>query len=137
MTDRSDIEGWPEVLREIALDDRLGREVALRLSRSFGGTEVWLARNPRPKAELLKCVSRRHCEALVDLFGSGRLMIPMGPLTSTAERRQAIRRLLKAGRSHSFIARATKVHLMTVKRERQRMIADGDAPPARQMSLFG
>ena len=130
MTDRADIDGWPSVLRTIAEDERLGRDTALRLSRAFGGTYIFVARNPSARSPVLREIGRTKCAALYDLFGSDRIMIPMGPLTSDRARRDAIARLLKAGRSHSFIARQVKVHLETVKRHARRTRDD------RQIDLF-
>lgn len=130
MTDRTGIDAWPEVLRTIAQDDRLGPDVALRLSKAFGGTYIFVARNPSARSPVLREIGRAKCAALYELFGSDRVMIPMGPLTSDRARRDAIARLLKAGRSHSFIARQVKVHLETVKRHARRTRDD------RQTDMF-
>lgn len=135
--DNGNIEGWPEALRAIAEDPRLGRETALRLSRAFGGTEIYVSRSPRSGSEVLREIGPRKCEALYDLFGGGRLLIPMGALTDWPARRQAIRRLLRAGRSHSFIARSVRCHVMTVKREHRRMVAAGERPGGQQLDIFG
>jgi len=128
---------WPELLQRVA--EARGAGVALRLAASYGGRELYV---PRPEAidELhplalaLGLAAARH---VADVLGHGKIMVPLGPASSIARRKDLIRELLAKGKSNAQVAEALGIHRRTVelRRQRDREAGIGRADPS-QIDLF-
>lgn len=102
----------PGVLGEFAAV--AGRAAALRLAADFGGTEVYVPREVDAGHPLAKSLGLAAARKLVECFGHGRLLVPLGPFATGARRRQAIVRMLAERRPAREIARRLGCHIRTV-----------------------
>ena len=131
MTDPATLDLLPGVLREIA--EEAGLPAALRMADAFGGTEVWIPARLVDGHRLAELLGRAPAEAVVRRFGSGHLLIPMGPLADGRAKRVRILCMIDEGRSSSAIARALRCHVRTVYRVK----AHAETGDARQLDLLG
>lgn len=120
MTESVDLDGLPQVLREIA--EVAGTPAMLQLAHQVGGTEITLPAPDRlgPDSVLSRLVGLEAAGAICRHFGRGKLAIPLGPTAGQARTRAAIARRLEAGESAVRVARGLHVHERTVRRVRAR-----------------
>ena len=112
----------PGILGEIA--EHIGEDVALRLAAERGGRAVFIPKYPGPCCALGKIVGVQAARQIVDLLGSGSVMVPCGHLRGAAGRRTKIIALWQSGMSQSNIAAEVDVSLSTVERTIARMRDD-------------
>ncbi len=112
-----------------------GLDTALRFADRHGGTLIYLPVKPAPGHEIARDFSVKLLAWLIEHQGGGqRVLVPMGPKESQAQREAAVRSLTAQGMRKSQIARKLGIHVRTVSAIRARQKAqDGGA----QMSLFG
>lgn len=130
MTDDATLELLPGVLREVA--EEAGLPAALRLAHAFGGTEIWIPEKLTAGHRLIEALGREAAEKVVQMFGSGHLLVPLGPLADGRAKRREIMRMIEDGRTAADIARRLRCHVRTVYRARAR----GGRGDARQLDLL-
>lgn len=123
------IDELPGVLREIA--EATSVAVALKVAHAFGGTEIYIPAKAGPKTPLVKAIGMADATEIIERFGYGELLIPLGPTSDFSRKRRAIIALLDEGRSAPEIARRLKCHRRTVIRVRNHR------PDPRQLDLLG
>ncbi|MGE0256947.1 MAG: helix-turn-helix domain-containing protein [Alphaproteobacteria bacterium] len=130
MTEQPDTVPLPGVLADI--EAAIGRPWALQLARKLGGAEIYLASPERigRTSPVARAVGLDRARKLAESLGRGKLLIPLGPTSSSKQIRAAVRREIDAGLSNNAIAVKLHVHERTVRRERDRAL-DG-----RQSDLF-
>lgn len=99
----------PGLLGQIA--DVVGETKALAIARALGGRYTSIAQNPGPDSPLARIVGVEDARRIAVEVGHGRVVIPMGPATRSAQ----VRAMLANGVSHSDISRALGVHQRTVE----------------------
>lgn len=109
-----DLSDLPDVLARFA--EAAGVGPALKLAAAFGGTELYIPEKMVPGHRIAEAVGREPAEILVEIFGTGVLLIPLGPTSMKNRTHDEIRRLRSEGRAYPDIARATGVHIRTVQR---------------------
>lgn len=109
----------PDVLATVA--QACGTAAALKLAHALGGTTVKVPSKATPSCALTRAVGLDVATAIVEIFGAGDLLIPLGPVGWQRRARAAIVRATEEGRSIRAAARAAGVHERTVKRVRKRM----------------
>ena len=130
---RSDWPWLPHLLFEMA--ERFGLDVALRFAELHGGTLVYLPVRAAPGHEIAREFGAEVLAWLIEHQGGGqRVLVPMGPSQSQAQREAAVRSLTAQGLTKSQIARRLGMHVRTVSAIRARIRAAEDGV---QMSLFG
>lgn len=122
----------PPVLAQIAAV--VGEEAALKIAKLRGGTQVYIPPIVAADHWLAEAIGHREANILADELTCGikgfRLEIPMGPMSSEAQARAQIDRMIAEGRSERDIALTTRYSIRTVRRHKAK-IRDN-----RQMSLF-
>lgn len=122
------LEALPAVLAEIA--EATSVETALLLATKFGGTQVRFSARPRPDNPVARHIGDRDYAKLQERFGSGYVLIPLGPARRDARQGRAIHQMIEKGFSNAEIARSLGCHERTVRRHRS-----GETD-ARQLDLF-
>lgn len=122
----------PPVLAQIA--DVVGEDAALTIATLRGGTQVYIPPVVSADHWLAQAIGHQAANELADCLTCGikgfRLEIPMGPMSSEAQARAQIDKMIAEGRSERDIAMATRYSIRTVRRHRAKIRDD------RQMSLF-
>jgi len=131
-----DLSEWPDVLRRVA--EACGLAAALTLARSHGGRELYVPLpegidEGHPLAQTLGLATARKAASVLS---HGKLIIPMGPFTSQARRKVALRKMKAEGRTIREQAAALGLHQRTVERHHQNDREAGTAAPGPQPSLF-
>jgi hypothetical protein len=107
----------PEILAQVA--EAAGLEAALRLRRELGGTQVHVARTPKPDTLLVRKGGPEAARALADLVGGETVKIPKGRHTQAA----LIEHLLSTGTAVQEIARLVGCDAETVRRRKNGRVA--------------
>lgn len=102
----------PGVLGEYA--EVAGRAAAYRFAADFGGTEVYVPLEIGAAHPLARSLGLAAARKLVECFGHGRLLVPLGPFATGARRRQAIVKMLDERKPVREIARRLGCHIRTV-----------------------
>lgn len=123
------LELWPGILADIA--ECAGDDAAAALASTVGGTEIWIPAAAAPDTQLAQLVGVAAAARIVDRFGAGRLLVPLGPTSNRAHQARHIHRLLREGWSHQRIARHLHCHVRTVERA-----AAGPVRDPRQLDLL-
>ncbi|MFN3513439.1 MAG: hypothetical protein ACK41C_10360 [Phenylobacterium sp.] len=98
--------GLSGILAEIA--DAAGLDVALKLARDFGGTDISLS---DAKGSVLSgAVGQAAAAKIVQRLGRGKVTVPMANLRGQKGRRAAAAALLAKGASARQVALATDMH---------------------------
>ena len=110
--------------------DVIGFAATLMLAHEFGGTEVFIPKNPKTGTRLADCIGVIAVEALKKHYGSGWFEVPAGPkstynqmIRSTAK---AIHDGLDANKSNTAIAREVGCNVRTVRRHKNGTGSDDD-----------
>lgn len=111
-----DSQELPVVLGEIA--EAAGYGVALAFASEFGGREIYVPETLSPGHTLEKALGRKGAEAIVRLYGKGRLLVPLGPTANGRRHKERLNRLICEGGSVSGVAAATGAHIRTVYRHK-------------------
>lgn len=114
----------PGLLGQIA--DAVGDDVAMKLARQVGGTEITVAKNPKPGSRITKLVGLEAARTIAREVGHGRMLIPMANLRGQGHRRAVMARLIAEGGSNTQAAIIGDSHERTARRIRKAM---RDAPP--------
>lgn len=125
------IDELPGVLREIA--DAINLATALQIAQAFGGTKIYVPESPIARNRLVAEIGPEAARKVTEIFGSGDLLIPLGPTTDYARKRRQIIKLTEQGYSSFAIARRLSCHHRTVIRIRS-AATDADK---RQLDFFG
>lgn len=137
MTGAIDTSMWPEVLQHAA--EACGTGPALQLAAAYGGREIYV---PRPEGideghHLALTLGLATARSLAAALGAGRLIVPMGPTSTTAKRREAMRRMRREGVPIRRQAEVLGLHQRTVEIRHQRDREAGQADdPNGQTDLF-
>lgn len=123
MTDSAKLDGW---LAEVA--EAIGTDVALKLARECGGTEVYLSPRPRAGSPVVKAVGFATAQRMGEIFGHGRQLVPLGPFNTLKRRRELIARARDEGASVPQAARQAGAHMRTVYRIDKKRKGDKDDP---------
>lgn len=123
MSESANLEGW---LAEVA--EAIGTDVALKLARDCGGTEVYLSARPRAGSAVVKAVGFATAQRLGEIFGHGRQLVPLGPFNSLKLRAERIARARDQGVSVPQAARQAGAHMRTVYRVDRKRKGDKDDP---------
>jgi DNA-binding CsgD family transcriptional regulator len=123
----------PHLLFDMAR--RFGLDTALRFAQRHGGTLIYLPVRPAAGHEIAQAFGQPLLAWLIEHQGGGqRVLVPMGPSQSQAQREAAVRSLTAQGLRKGQIARKLGIHVRTVSAIRARQRGqDGTA----QMNLFG
>jgi len=109
----------PGILADIA--EAAGNAVALRLARAVGGTEITVAKNPKPGSRITKLVGLEAARRIANTVGYGRMLIPMANLRGQGHRREVMAKVMGAGGSNTQAALAGDSHERTARRLRKRI----------------
>lgn len=123
---------WPRTYARIV--DAVGAKAAIKLIERYGGQPVYLPMNIPERHAIAELIGYMNTAALIDEFGYGTLVVPMGVQEGHREKRRQIITLLEQHRSHTAIARDLKVHVRTVERVAERMRKPQRDP--RQSNMF-
>lgn len=110
---------WPELLQRVA--ECCGAGAALKLAATYGGRELYV---PRPEAidethHLALHLGLATARRVAAELSTGRIMIPLGPV-STVERRKALMRMMRhEGKSNGQVAKALGVTRRAVEMRHQ------------------
>lgn len=113
MTQRGD-QQLPDILERIA--QAAGEDAALLVAKEWGGRYLYIPRAFRPTHRLCQLIGEERARAMWDAIGHGMVMVPMGPYSGAAARREIAARALDAGKSQPQAAKVAGVHLRTVER---------------------
>ncbi|MGD9539073.1 MAG: Mor transcription activator family protein [Alphaproteobacteria bacterium] len=108
-------------------------EAAWALADHFGGTQVYVAKQPRPDSRLARTLGLDVAMALAALYGGELIDVPMAAFRGRARRNAEIRRQLADGVPMSTVARRFR---MTVRNVRSIKNAQQQRDE-RQRDLFG
>lgn len=126
---RDSIGELPGLLQEVA--DAAGLQAALDLAKACGGTIVYIpAKLSKNDTVLTRAVGRRAAAEICKLRPGENVPVPLGPMTTDAQKRVKVKQLLDEGLSIQEIVRRTAVHRATVYRVRDQQADD------RQGDLF-
>ena len=111
---------WPDVLQRVA--EACGPGVALSLAGAYGGREIYI---PSPDAigenhHLAISLGLASAREAAKALGAGKIIIPLGPVSSAKRRAEAIRRMRREGKTNPATARALGIHVRTVEVRHQR-----------------
>lgn len=104
----------PDVLAGIAEITSL--EAALAVARQFGGTEIYVPREPKPTDLLTQCVGPEDAKKIAEFYGGAHLEVPLAQSVRISERNEAIRRLAAQGKSAAELARMFGMTARNVRR---------------------
>jgi Mor family transcriptional regulator len=101
------MEGLPPVLAD--LSEIIGLGAALRLAEAFGGTEIYVPRDPPADHPVTQAIGLEAAQRLAQYLGTltsgGRIDVPKGDALSRARRNRAIVEAVAAGASKQQLAR--------------------------------
>lgn len=97
----------PGVLAIIA--EATDRNTALRVAEAFGGTVLWIPRNPREGCRLADVVGVELAQRIERAVGAGPVRVPSAAGLAAAERRGRVLDLRASGSSISQIARTVRL----------------------------
>ncbi|MGH6881565.1 hypothetical protein [Hypericibacter sp.] len=107
----------PKEWRPVA--EIVGIDPILKLAQTIGGSQVWVTRNPIFRGKptvLVEIVGREAAEAIEDVFGRGRMMIPRFTRLKRIIRAREMQQLRMSGVGITKLARQFKMHERSVQR---------------------
>lgn len=110
------------------LERDLGMNAVWRLTRAFGGRHIHLPRPSRRKSVLDEPLGRDLVAWLYQQYGSGDLLIPMGPCAPKLRDAVHVLHLRREGMSTAQIAKTLQCHVRNVGRITSQLTRVGFLP---------